>query len=151
MRRFLIFIITSFLTIFLLAACGNDSDEAENEQNEEVENVETEVEVDENESTESSSRIFEVTEENQLDLSVGDTGVFQSTLGNYELTVETAEIVGEELDGEGSLLDELIVLNLTFKNVGDNVLKAEEIMHSMELTDDLDVQVIRTERQNSIL
>lgn len=141
MRRLLILIITSFLAISLLAAWGDDSDEkdyqeVQNEQSEEK--VDKEEEVDENESIESSSGIFEVTEKDQLDLSVGDTGVFQSTLGIYELTVETAEIVGEELDGEGSLLEELIVLDLTFKNVGDNVLKVEEIMHSMEITDDLD-------------
>ena len=110
MRRLLFLVITSFLTISLLVACGNES------KNEDINQD----------------------EENQLDLRVGDTGVFQSTWGTFELTVETAEIVGTELDGEESYLDELIVLDLTFKNIGDTEIRAEEIMHGMEITDDLE-------------
>ncbi|WP_148436783.1 hypothetical protein [Gracilibacillus timonensis] len=142
----LIFLLSIAMFLMACSEDENDSNEAEAENEAPVESETDEEEqandaeeqpdeVDNNEG--SASGIFEVTEEDQEDLTIGDTGTFQATLGTYEVTLKSAEMVGEELDGEPSLLDELIVLELSFKNIGDNVLQAEEVMGNMEITEDL--------------
>lgn len=149
MKKILSFLTTVLLTGMVLTACngGNEGEEnteeivnesqglpddteedTDEDMNEEIEETE-----ETNEDGSSSNGVFEVTEEDQLDLSVGDTGVLQTSIGTYELTVESAEIIGTELDGEESLLDELIVLDLTFKNIGDDVIIAEDVMSILEI------------------
>src|SRR5699024_12451262 len=102
---------------------------------EETEEAE-ETEEDANEETQDQE---EGSIEDPRDLTIKETGTFQSTLGTYEVTLESAQIVGEELDGKASLYEELIVLDLTFKNIGDETLLAEEIMADMQITDDLEI------------
>jgi hypothetical protein len=161
MKKKLFLLITTLLLGITLAACNGGSEdeanseedvndeeviESEEETEDTVENTEEDTEVEEeneeageteetSETDSSDSEMFEVTEEDQLDLRVGDTGVLQTSIGTYELTVESAEIVGTELDGEESLLDELIVLDLTFKNIGDDVINAEDVMSILEISE----------------
>lgn len=112
----------------LLSACGQENEIPESiDETEEVEEkVETPVE-------EESEEVGD-----QIDLKIGDTGTFETTLGTYEMTLDGAEIVGTELDGEESLFDELIVLDLTIKNTGDDAFLIEEVMHDMEITEDME-------------
>lgn len=151
MKKLLILFISIFMAGAILAACGDDNDETnneetevtqdteENEETDDAEEVEEDTETDESDETsDSSTGSSDITQEDQRDLTIGDTGVFETTLGTYEVTLDSAEIVGSELDGEPSLFDELIVLELTYKNIGDNVILAEEIMYDMEITDDLE-------------
>ena len=112
----------------LLSACGQESDTPEKTTPvDETEEVEEKVE---------SSTKEEI--EDQVNLNIGDTGTFQTTLGTYDMTLDAAEIVGTELDGEESLFDELIFLDITIKNIGDDAFLIEEVMHDMVITDDIE-------------
>src|SRR5699024_3170775 len=134
-----------------LAACNSENEEENteaegNESQEAIEDTEVDSEVEvneepgeteesnENEDDSSGNGIFEVTEEDQLDLSVGDTGVLETSIGTYELTVESAEILGAELDGQETPLEEIILLELTFENIGDDIIIAEDIMSILEIS-----------------
>ena len=148
--------LTALLAIFVLAACSNDEDltvdennntetvatdytETQNDNGVDEGETEDEKENDGSSNSESSnSSFFEVTEEPQMELLLGDKGLVQTSIGTYELTLESAEIIGTELDGEETLFDELIVLDLTFKNIGDMPIIAEDIMYNLGIASDLD-------------
>lgn len=135
MKKSLVGIMALLLMASILAACSDDkNDQTDVKENDDIEKVE-ETEEDANEEAPDQGND---SVEDQRDLTIGETGTFQTTLGTYEVTLESAEIVGAELDGEASLFEELIVLELTFKNIGDDTLLAEEIMYDMQITDDLD-------------
>lgn len=135
MKKSLVGVMALLLMATILAACSDDkNDQTDVKENDDIEKVE-ETEGDANEETPDQGNDAV---EDQRDLTIGETGTFQTTLGTYEVTLESAEIVGAELDGEASLFEELIVLELTFKNIGDDTLLAEEIMYDMQITDDLD-------------
>lgn len=74
----------------------------------------------------------------ELDLWLGDTVLVQTSIGTFELTVDTAEIVGTELDGEETLLDELFLLEMTFKNISDQPLIAEDLISDLGITTNLE-------------
>jgi len=139
MKKLQVGMMALLLMASILAACSEDKKEQTNQtdDSEEVEETEEaeETEEDANEETQDQE---EGSIEDQRDLTIKETGTFQSTLGTYEVTLESAQIVGEELDGKASLYEELIVLDLTFKNIGDETLLAEEITADMQITDDLD-------------
>src|SRR5699024_4036050 len=81
---------------------------------------------------------FEISTEDQLDLKLGDTGTFETTLGTYEMTLDDAELIGNELDGVKTMLDELILLDITVKNIGDTTLNIEDAIESMHISDSKD-------------
>jgi len=142
--------VTTLLACIVLAACNGENEEennteedineteeasADSEDKELEENEETDDVEETSEAESSDTGMFEVTEEDQLDLVVGDTGVLQTSIGTYELTVDSAEIVGSELGGQETPLDEIILLDLTFKNIGDDVIIAEDIMGILRIGD----------------
>lgn len=138
MKKSLIKIMTLLFIISILASCNNDNNnQTDIKENDDIGEV-VEREEDTNEESEEVADGTNDSVEDQRDLTLGETGTFKTTLGTYEVTLESAEIVGSELDGESSLLDELIVLELSFKNIGDNILLAEEIMYDMQITEDLE-------------
>jgi len=148
--------LAGLLAITVLAACGNDEEETEETeageaQNEETSNDDTTQDVDtENQNGEaegdassddpadSNDGFFEITEKPQTDLRLGDTGLVQTSIGTYELTINSVEIVGTELDGEAALLDEIILLEMTFKNIGEEPIIAEDVMINLGLVTDLE-------------
>lgn len=160
MKKILLLLLTGITSISLLTACSNDKEEVTGES----QNGETEVAEEKNqedsieESVEEDSisdesdeeytdgktgsntmnSSFEVTLDPQTDLRLGDTAIVESTIGTYELTVHTAEIVGTELDGEKALIDELILLGMTFKNIGDLPIVAEDVMLNLGIKTDLE-------------
>ncbi|MHA6252169.1 hypothetical protein [Oceanobacillus sp. CAU 1775] len=157
MRKLLLLLLTGLLSVTLLAACGNDAEETTTDENQDSETEVTDdiepedtQEEDEEESNEeveggrtrtgsnTMNSSFKVTEEAQTDLRLGDTALVQTSIGTYELTVHTAEMVGTELDGEEALLDEIILLEMTFKNVGDLPIIAEDVMINLGIRTDLE-------------
>jgi hypothetical protein len=153
MRKIFILVTLLFLTAFVLGACNNeDSVEEESpaadpadatettnleeENNETNDNEESRAENEDPSSSDSSSS--EKTEEGQSNLTIGDSATVQTAIGSFELTVDSAEIVGRELDGEEAMLDELIVLDLTFKNIDDEVLDAGDTLSGFEIADNPD-------------
>lgn len=138
MKKLVMFFTVGLLSLTLLAACGNDGEKTTTEEN-------TNTEADGTETEEVTDEEVEVEEEDdgeaadaQLDLRLGDTALVESTIGTYELTVHSAEIVGTELDGEEALLDELILLEMTFKNIDDKPLIAEDLMINFGIRTDLE-------------
>lgn len=149
MKKLLLILMFIISTMLLLTACSNEesnnnnsksdeSDLTDNQQdNDETDgdaspDDESNTEDDDNDN--SSNGRFSVEVEDQLDLTVGDTGVFHTTLGRYEMTLN-AKLLGTEYDGEETLLDELILLEITVKNIGENEILIEEVMHSMGVSD----------------
>lgn len=129
MKKILMMLLTGVLSFSVLVACGNDEVETTPEDpiTEEVDDTEEVAEENNEQATESSDGEIEVPE-SQTGLRIGETAIVQSTLGLYELTLNSAELIGTELDGEEALIDELIVLNFTYKNIGDKPFKGEDEM-----------------------
>lgn len=130
MKKILMMLLTGVLSFSVLVACGNDEVERTQEDpvTEEVEDTEEVAKNNNEKSTDSNDSDIEIPEGPQTDLRIGDTAIVQSTLGLYELTLNSAELIGTELDGEEALLDELIVLHFTYKNIGEKSFKGEHEM-----------------------
>lgn len=129
MKKILMTLLTGVLSFSVLVACGNDEVETtpEDPVTEEVDDTEEVAAENNDQETESNDGEIEVPE-SQTGLRIGETAIVQSTLGLYELTLNSAELIGTELDGEEALIDELIVLNFTYKNIGDKPFKGEDEM-----------------------
>lgn len=119
--------------LLVFVACSN-KDTTE----EKVENNDSTVESSSSEKTDDVIASKKEKGKDQLDLVIGDTGTFDTTLGTYEMTLDKAELKGEEYDDVITELDEIILLDITIKNTGDKVLDISELIVSMEITDDLD-------------
>src|SRR5699024_10863198 len=86
------------LCIIMLGACSNDEDVATDVDNNEEESNDlegNEPDESENESDNETDDEEKPEVEDQLDLVLGDTGTFDTTLGTYEMTVEHAELSKE--------------------------------------------------------
>ena len=141
MRRTLITSLLILAMTWTLAACNNDAPNNvnKNENNQTTNNTENAPSnEDRAENEDDLSSLLESIEEaeDQLDLSLGDTGSFVTTLGTYDMTVTSAELKEYEFEGIESELDLWILLDVTIKNTSDEPLNAEDLMSSMELTED---------------
>lgn len=143
MKRIITLFIMTFMVVMILGAC---SDKKDNEEpvsgNDSVENANNDsTETDNEEATEEDDDLTTLLKtieeaEDQLDLSIGDVGSFVTTLGTYDMTVTSAESKGYEFEGIESELDDWILLDVIIKNTSDEPLNAEDLMSSMELTED---------------
>ena len=146
MKRTSITIMLALTIIWALVACSdkNESNEDDTNNEDSVENEESESaesdSVEEDEEDDDLTTLLETIEDadDQLDLSLGDTGSFVTTLGTYDMTVTSAESKGYEFEGIESELDDWILLDVTIKNTSDEPLDAEDLISSMELTEDLE-------------
>lgn len=128
------------LCILMLGACSNDEDVATDVDNNEEESNDlegNEPDESENESDNETDDEEKPEVEDQLDLVLGDTGTFDTTLGTYEMTVGHAEL-SKEVEEEKSTRDGFILLDITIKNTSDHPLDAEDLIYSMEVTNNLD-------------
>ncbi|HEY4601382.1 MAG TPA: hypothetical protein VIG73_08955 [Cerasibacillus sp.] len=144
MKRLTLILAVLLISTFMLVACSDGKNETKEQDNnvvnEENNDGKTNDDVEKDDDSkdndgDSGKSTSEITTEDQLDLKLGDTGKFDTTLGTYEMTVESAELL-EELDGEESQFDYLILINLSIKNTSDHDLDAEDLMYSMEATHD---------------
>jgi len=146
MKRTSITIMLALTIIWALVACSdkNESNEDDTNNEDSVENEESESaesdSVEEDEDDDDLTTLLKTIEDadDQLDLSLGDTGSFVTTLGTYDMTVTSAESKGYEFEGIESELEDWILLDVTIKNTSDEPLDAEDLISSMELTEDLD-------------
>lgn len=100
------------LVIMLLTACGNDSNNENNNNN--------------NASTNNDDVTI---------LSLGEKGIMKNHLGEYEVTIESFEVF-DNFNGQEPEHDDHIfmVVDLTVKNVGDNILEGDDITGPMLYT-----------------
>ncbi|TQS74629.1 hypothetical protein DX933_11885 [Ornithinibacillus gellani] len=151
MKKLLTIFAVLILSIGTLAACSdkdkenNDegkSEEQSGESNDTNQDNEDANADDENEEAENAddeeSKPGEIDGEDQLDLVLGDTGHFDTTLGTYDMTVSAAELKGYDFEGIESQLDDWILLDVTIKNTSDKALNAEDVIGAMEVTDNLE-------------
>lgn len=142
MKKLLIILFTGTL----IAGCSNGEiskePETEGERGIEATDADKQDEVKQNtadDSKESSdSSGLKIEAKDQPDLGIGDTAKVDTIEGTFELTLESVEIIEDELDGEESTLDSLILLDITLKNTTDETLQAENLLGNFEVTDSLD-------------
>ncbi|HEY4601391.1 MAG TPA: hypothetical protein VIG73_09000, partial [Cerasibacillus sp.] len=132
MKRLTLILTVLLISTFILAGCSDDKDETKESDNNVVNEENNDGKDNEDDSDKSSS---EITTEDQLDLKLGDTGKFDTTLGTYEMTVTSAKIIESELDGNEPYDYGFILLDIKIKNTSEQDLKADDIMSSIEITD----------------
>ncbi len=120
-----------FISVVVLVACGKDEADTSSPIVNDKEN---------NQETESSKSSLIGDTPDQLDLSIGDTGKFDTTLGTFDLTLDSVKLIGTELDGVTTDLDEFILIDLTIKNTSNHNMKIEDVLLTLEITDNLEMQ-----------
>src|SRR5699024_1266613 len=110
MRKSLRYIVLTLAIMLVLGACGNNNDANNNSTVNEDDNA-SENNTAENE--DDLSAILKTIEEadDQLNLKLGETGSYVTTLGTYDMTVTSAELKGYEFEGYESELDCWVVLD----------------------------------------
>lgn len=158
MRKILLLLTILLVGSIALTACNNDDNNEKKEKKDE--NVEAPIdegnskdEATDNSSTDDSSTDeddsdlddskgskegdFSLETEDQLDLGLGDTGKFETSIGTFELTLDAVKFT-DELDGETSTRDKLVILDITVDNISNETLVVEDLLSSLELTHDLE-------------
>ncbi|HEY4601378.1 MAG TPA: hypothetical protein VIG73_08935, partial [Cerasibacillus sp.] len=144
MKKLTLILTALLVSTFILAGCSDDKDEVKEsdnnvvneENNDGKDNEDAEKDDDSKDNNgDSGKRTSEIKTEDQLDLEIGDTGKFDTTLGTYELTVTSAKIIESELDGNEPYDYGFILLDIKIKNTSEQDLKADDIMSSIEITD----------------
>src|SRR5699024_7798637 len=147
MKKNFITLLLVLMMLFVLGACSdkkepNVENDVDNNVTENSENDAKDKEKDEDEAEEEDelTALLDAIKEadDQLDLKLGDTGSFVTTLGTYDMTVTSAELKGYEFEGIESQLEGWIVLDVTIKNTSDKSLNVEDVIGSMDMTEDLE-------------
>lgn len=99
----------------------NDSSPNENE----VEQDNSEEVVDSEETSESISKNTEKSEDQDF-LSLGETGEFTTVMGDYELTVNSFEIL-DEIGEEEPFSEEFLLVHFEVENIGDSPIIGDDI------------------------
>jgi len=77
------------------------------------------------------------TPKDQENLKIGDTATIESTLGKFEVTLESVKGV-KEIDGEESLLGNLLITQLTVKNVGEKAFNTMDQIDTLEMVTNME-------------
>lgn len=129
--------------MWTLVACNNNAPNNnlnENENNPSTNHTENASSNEDNTGTENENELSSLLDsieeaDDYLDLALGETGTFVTTLGTYDMTVTSAELKDYEFEGIESELDCWVLLNVTIKNTSDEPLNVEDLMESMELNE----------------
>jgi hypothetical protein len=113
---------------------GNERAEEENTNNEGTDNEANEdTEVDDEESNAENNDDSTGYAEDQ-DLTMGETGIYDSTLGTYEITLNAAR-TEDEVEGQDPIYDLYVITEVTIKNVSEDSIDAVELAASDMLND----------------
>lgn len=124
------------MSLGVLAACSS------NTENENIEATSNSKSVEKNNDEKSLGGTEKVSKKNadipkdQENLKIGDTATIESTLGKFEVTLESVKGV-KEIDGEESLLGNLLITQLTVKNVGEKAFNTEDQIDTLEMVTDI--------------
>ncbi|ADU31784.1 DUF4352 domain-containing protein [Evansella cellulosilytica] len=121
MRKLCLLIITGL--IVFTVACG-DSNVNYVELNDESTLDEETENIEQDDSYESKDEV----------LSIGDTGRMIDTLGEYEITVHSAKAF-KEIEGNTPTMDVYVVVDVSFKNIGDEELFANDVKRTHLFSD----------------
>ncbi|WP_163583271.1 hypothetical protein [Gracilibacillus saliphilus] len=106
---------------------GDNESTNQEETTEDVSNQDSNSEEENDESPEQQSQ--GETDSNEI-LSLGETGKVESTVGDYEVTVQSFEIL-ETIDGEEPLQDNFILVDFEVTNTGNNAIEGKDIYDAM--------------------
>ncbi|MGN8645410.1 DUF4352 domain-containing protein [Gracilibacillus sp. HCP3S3_G5_1] len=142
MKKFHVSLI-GFLLLIVMVACSSN-DESNQEQNdnandnepvqEDTETNPTDTEEESNEPEDENEGNVEDPSNNEY-LSLGETGEVTGILGNYEITVNSFEIL-DEIEGEPSLMEVLVLVNFEVTNIDDEPIVGKDIYNGMLFDDD---------------
>ncbi|MGN8645405.1 hypothetical protein ACTNEO_04835 [Gracilibacillus sp. HCP3S3_G5_1] len=120
MKRFRLTFIGLLVSLALIACSSEEESNQAIDENSEVsqENDEETVEAEDKEV-----------------LSLGETGEVTGILGNYEITVNSFEIL-DEIEGEPSLMEVLVLVNFEVTNIDDVPIVGKDIYNGMLFDDD---------------
>ncbi|MBM0066645.1 DUF4352 domain-containing protein [Alkalicoccobacillus gibsonii] len=132
-------VVPFILLASLVAACSDDNsdEQSESQTTEQTEGAGESSEQANEEASENTNVLEEGQYEDQLDLSVGDTGTVETLLGTSEFKVNGVKRL-DEVDGELSDLDYFLLVSLTVKNIGEDDIDARETVGILEATDFLE-------------
>ncbi|MEY8749545.1 DUF4352 domain-containing protein [Alkalicoccobacillus gibsonii] len=152
MRGLLKIAFTGFLTLGLFVGCSNaennteevneasglESTEESSNENEGSGLIEREEIFKENDDEEESGNepnLGDGETEDQTDLSIGDTAKIETTISEYEVTLDAVEFM-DELEGEAvqSQFDTLVLADVTIKNLSEESIDISDSMGIFEIT-----------------
>lgn len=133
----LIYSLLLFSLLFIITACGSQNDDSVVNDDIDLQEVTVEEVESEESNMDSTEEEVETTTADQLDLKMGDTGKFETTIATYEITLNGAELLNE-LDGREPELDSFMLLDLTVKNTSDTTKDVYELVNLLEVTDFLE-------------
>lgn len=153
MKKLLIMLGLLGMGLAILAGCSSDeTDQVDNEvktgekiekesSSSDEDNKETEAKSDTTTSNDTKTKNETNTKssgtpKDQENLKIGDTATIESTLGKFEVTLESVKGV-KEIDGEESLLGNLLITQLTVKNVGEKAFNTEDQIDTLEMVTDI--------------
>lgn len=122
MRRNIKLLMMLTIALLIIAGCsGNNNDEGNNNQNEGNTNQEA--------SNDESSNEENDSDESDEILRLGETGTVKTTIGEYEVTPTSVEIV-ESRDGNEPSIDNgyFIIIDAEIKNIGESTLETSDIV-----------------------
>lgn len=136
-KKYIGVITVLFALSFVLIACSDSNENVSEENNNESSSNENSNESEgQKENTDEDKNLSsgpdspqEITEEDQMDLKIGDTGKISTSIGSFEMTVTDAKLMNE-LDGQKSELDKLILLDINLKNTSERPFKIEDMLSS---------------------
>ncbi|GAQ19904.1 ABC transporter substrate-binding protein [Oceanobacillus picturae] len=140
------------LITLIISACsdeeGSPNDEEQNleetiegnsnKDEQEDEEKENDTSAEEERDSEEASGGFETQTEDQLDLTIGDTGRFDTDLTTFEITLDDA-MIQQEVDEKVSEIGGYIILDITVKNTGETTQPVEDLLYGFEVTIALDM------------
>ncbi|MCJ7840231.1 DUF4352 domain-containing protein [Lederbergia sp. NSJ-179] len=154
MKRILYLFVVALLSLGIVTACSSDK-ESNNGTNDDAKNSEKQQPPDKSNNKEEDTTDESVEKptsgdndekkgdtsagdfDDQKDLKLGDTAKIEDTLGKSEITISAIK-EKPEIDGESSLLDKFLVAEVTVKNIGESPIKAEDVIDSLRLAEELE-------------
>ncbi|MBM0066640.1 DUF4352 domain-containing protein [Alkalicoccobacillus gibsonii] len=95
--------------------------------------VERNDDANDSESEEKEPNLGEGDTEDQLNLEIGDTGVIETTIEKFEMTINSVT-VEKEIDGEKPDLGVFVLADVTFRNIHEEPLDLEQAVGTFEVT-----------------
>ncbi|WP_017471233.1 lipoprotein [Amphibacillus jilinensis] len=131
MKKMLYLLILMMVTL-LVTACGNNSPEEEVDQNEinQGESSSDEIDTDGDDNASTSDEDTSSSDPSTSDelLSLGETGVLQTIVGDFEATPTAVRFV-EEVDERKPSNDIFVIVDMTISNIGDETIPSEDLLH----------------------
>lgn len=127
MKKFHFCLISLFFTLTLIACSSDDENGAKSEENDSVTEEESNTD---NESSDSDTENEEkATGDSEEALKLGETGVVESTLGKYEVTVNSFKTL-DEFEGEEPLNELFVLVDFEVTNTGEEQINGQDIYNA---------------------